>query len=318
MENLLHLYRFVRNNRKERFDVILEPFQAILQLSLLSFLPIGTKLMIHNNILYPQPPQWHQAILRLYNNDNKEDLYFLFHVLIRFTKFYDFLQKSEDPQLRSLYFRMIKLSKKGIDNLILTYQSSNDYALINILQLYRAIMENPNDFRNVENVSKQPHSTPSSHKSFNTNSYPASHSASSQPFTSEKEPLLSKSTKSTFDIHEDHHDYDLYDSNETNCTNDTYDTDKINEQPNSPTSSSNNTFLHNSPDSQSMKEIDKIFVTIKHLYTTHDYHLIHNILLMLESCDSVTETTKIINGLSIILEVKYQRIHKWISDNIIY
>ena len=281
MENLLHMYRFIRNNRKERFDVILEPFQATLQLSLLSFLPVGTKLMIHNNILYPQPPQWNQAILRLYNNDNKEDLYFLFHVLIRSTKFYDFLQTSDDTQLRSLYIKMVELSKKGIDNLILTYQDSNDYALINILQLYRAIMENPNDFRNVENATSNCESMPHSTK---TNSHTPT------------------STPTPMRDYDDGYDDD-YDNNEENES----ETNRLLGRP-APS--------RHSPDR--MKEIDKIFITIKRLYSTDDYHLIYNVLSMLDSCESTIETTKVINGLGLILEGKYQRIHKWISDNIIY
>lgn len=296
MENLLHLYRFARNNRKERFDVILEPFQATLQLSLLSFLPVGTKLMIHNNILYPQPPQWHQAILRLYNNDNKEDLYFLFHVLIRFTKFYDFLQTSDDAQLRSLYFRMVELSKKGIDNLILTYQDSNDYALINILQLYRAIMENPSDFRNVENAASNGGSGGKSKAHTPTNTPTPTSATGARNIPRQSSPQYAASAR----------DGDDGDEDDDEC-------ERL--LPRAAAAAGGNERA-GTPDR--MKEIDKIFVTIKQLYSTHDYHLIYNVLSMLDSCESTIETTKIINGLSLILEVKYQRIHKWISDNIIY
>lgn len=153
MESLLLLYKFLRTNKKERFDMILEPFQATMQLSLLSFMPIGTKLNIQNNVLYLHAPKWHQAIVRMYNNDNKEDIYFLFHVLIRFAKFYDFMKENSNESVRALYGRMMELSKKGIDNLILTYQQSNDYALLNILHMYRAIMENPDEFRKIDNNS---------------------------------------------------------------------------------------------------------------------------------------------------------------------
>ena len=59
------------NTKKERFDIILEPLQAILQLACLSFCPIGTKLTIQNNLLYVQPPSWHQGIMRRYNNDTQ-------------------------------------------------------------------------------------------------------------------------------------------------------------------------------------------------------------------------------------------------------
>jgi hypothetical protein len=46
------IYSTIRSKRKkERFETILEPLQAILQISYLSFAPIGTKLTIHNNII---------------------------------------------------------------------------------------------------------------------------------------------------------------------------------------------------------------------------------------------------------------------------
>lgn len=247
MEAVANVYKFVATNRgrKERFDMILEPLQAILQLSLLSFMPIGTKLMISNNVLYAQPPRWHQPLMRLYNNDNKEDLYFLFHVLIRFTKFYDFMKTSEDEEIRALYELLISLSKKGIDNLIVTYQNSNDYALINILQLYRAILENPQEFRNVDRYS---------------------------PSSSEGHAVAAAAEAAL-----DH----------TTVTRD-------------------------------MRDIDKIFVTIKRLYTPHDYHLIYSTLCILRVSETADDVATVIRGFGSIMEVKFAKIHKWISENIIY
>lgn len=150
MENLTFLYKYLRTGKKERFNMILEPFQATMQLSMLAFMPIGTKLVIYNNILYLHEPKWHQGLVRMYNNDNKEDIYLLFHVLVRFSKFYEFLKLKPDTQ--KLYSMMVELSKKGIDNLILTYQQSNDYALLNILHMYRTIMDNPDDYANSDRI----------------------------------------------------------------------------------------------------------------------------------------------------------------------
>ena len=42
------------NKSKEKINMVLEPLQAMIQLSLLSVSPIGTKLTIHQNILYIQ------------------------------------------------------------------------------------------------------------------------------------------------------------------------------------------------------------------------------------------------------------------------
>ena len=59
---------------KERFEMILEPLQAMIQLALLSYCPIGTKLSISENILIIQPPGWGQGLKRKYNSDKKNDL----------------------------------------------------------------------------------------------------------------------------------------------------------------------------------------------------------------------------------------------------
>ena len=86
------LYKTIKTKKKkERFETILEPLQALLQIAYLSFTPIGTKLTIHNNILYIQPPNYSQSIVRWYNNDTQEDLFYLFNIFYRFKKFYYFL-----------------------------------------------------------------------------------------------------------------------------------------------------------------------------------------------------------------------------------
>ena len=79
MDKYLNLYHLMkRDKKKERFDIILEPLQAITQLALLSVSPKGSKLTISNNLLAIQQPGWFQGLLRSYNQDMKEDLFFLF------------------------------------------------------------------------------------------------------------------------------------------------------------------------------------------------------------------------------------------------
>ena len=89
--------------KKERFQIILEPLQALFQLSLLAFTPIGTKLNISNNILYIQIPNWHQSISRTYYNDSKDDLFYLFNVIRRFKSFYISFKDSQDKVEKNLY-----------------------------------------------------------------------------------------------------------------------------------------------------------------------------------------------------------------------
>ena len=47
---------------KDKIDMILEPLQSMIQLAILSVKPIGTKLAIHENILYIQEPSIIQPI----------------------------------------------------------------------------------------------------------------------------------------------------------------------------------------------------------------------------------------------------------------
>ena len=51
---LKYISTFIKNDKKERFDMILEPLQSIIQLALISYCPIGSKLSIVNNILQIQ------------------------------------------------------------------------------------------------------------------------------------------------------------------------------------------------------------------------------------------------------------------------
>ena len=83
---------------KDKLDMILEPFQSMVQLALLSVSPSGTKLAIQENILYLQTPGFTQPISRWYHSDKKDDLYFLFQVIKRFIKWYnpDISEKSPD------------------------------------------------------------------------------------------------------------------------------------------------------------------------------------------------------------------------------
>ena len=74
--------------RKERSDMILEPLQVMVQLALLSESPIGTKVSVSDNILQLHPPSWTQGVWRWYNSDGKDDLYYLFHAIRRYYKWY--------------------------------------------------------------------------------------------------------------------------------------------------------------------------------------------------------------------------------------
>lgn len=138
------LYKTVSSRRKkERFETILEPLQAILQIALLSFHPVGTKLTIQHNILMLQPPAYSQSVARWYNNDTKEDLYFLFNVFHRFKKFYAHYKSdaSGSSVQHRLYALLIDLSKTGINKLIRTYGQTDKPHILQTLTMYKFILD---------------------------------------------------------------------------------------------------------------------------------------------------------------------------------
>ena len=147
------------SKKKERFAIILEPLQALLQLALLSFTPIETKLNICNNILYIQTPNLNQSILRSYYNDSKNDLFFLFNIFLRFNKFYQHLKNISDDET-NLFILIKKLCSKGIDNLLQTYKQTDNPALLHTLNIYKNMLNTTDKNNNVErNREKRSEST---------------------------------------------------------------------------------------------------------------------------------------------------------------
>ena len=90
-------------SRKERSDMILEPLQVMVQLALLSYSPIGTKVSVADNILHLQFPTMFQGVWRWYNLDGKDDLYYLFHAIRRYYKWY----KSQNNKIFSFILQLI-------------------------------------------------------------------------------------------------------------------------------------------------------------------------------------------------------------------
>lgn len=139
---------FSKGKRKERFEIILEPLQAMIQISFLGFYPIGSKLNIHNNLLYIQAAGWSQPLSRAYYNDSKDDLFYLFNAVVRFNKFY---KNMPEIQNSSLFNLLKRLCIKGIDNLIITYNQVDNPALLHTLRMYKMFLESDLN-TNINNV----------------------------------------------------------------------------------------------------------------------------------------------------------------------
>ena len=128
---------------RERFETILEPLQALLQIGFLAFYTIGSKLAIHNNILTVQAPGYTQNVRRWYNNDKKEDVFYLYNVFSRFNKFYKTVLAGGGGENTALFTLLNELAKTGINNLIRTYNQTDKIHIIHTLQMYKGMLDNP-------------------------------------------------------------------------------------------------------------------------------------------------------------------------------
>jgi len=129
-------------NVKEKSDMILEPLQVMIQLALLAYCPIGTKLSISENILHLQLPSWSQGVTRWYMKDNKDDLYYLFQAIRRYYLWYK-------PDSCVIYEKILETAIKGIRKLIKTYENTDKISIRHTLTLYTNILslESPELFK---------------------------------------------------------------------------------------------------------------------------------------------------------------------------
>lgn len=124
-------------------SVILEPLQSMIQLALLSLCPIGTKLTIHDNIVSLHYPTLIQPLARWYHSDRKDDLYFLYAVLRRFIKWYDPATNKKSPLPVEMYQLILSMSMEGLTQLLKTYHSSDCNTVIQVIHMYRHMLEHP-------------------------------------------------------------------------------------------------------------------------------------------------------------------------------
>lgn len=142
--NIKYVYGLFGGKKREKLDFILEPLQAMLQLSMLAFCPLGSKLTINDNLLSIQLPGMSQGIVRFFNDDTKEDLYYLFNVFRRFVSYYGYMRV--DAKYSTLYDILIELSKHGLNNLIQTYTNCNKINVLHTLTMYKVMLEKPEFF----------------------------------------------------------------------------------------------------------------------------------------------------------------------------
>lgn len=121
-------------SQREKMDMVLEPMQVMIQLALLSYSQIGSKISVCNNILIIQKPSLVQGVTRWWNGDNKDDLYYLFHAIRRYYKWY----KSQNNEI---YNFILEAAIRGIDKLIQTYKHTDKSSIQHTLSLYKNVLD---------------------------------------------------------------------------------------------------------------------------------------------------------------------------------
>ena len=103
---------------------ILDPLSVIIKLAIISNKPVGTKILIQNNVIFFQEPGVFQAFCRYVLNTNKSDLQYMYNPIHAACQ--HFLQKDfveSTPRIKSLF----KCAQLGIERLKETYK---DYSTI--------------------------------------------------------------------------------------------------------------------------------------------------------------------------------------------
>ena len=116
---------------------ILDPLSVIIKLAIISNKPIGTKILIQNNIIHFQEPGLFQAICRYMLNTNKTDLQYMYNPIQLACQFFlktEFIQST--PRIQSLF----KCAQSGIEKLKETYKNCSMICLC--LNYYHTIINN--------------------------------------------------------------------------------------------------------------------------------------------------------------------------------
>ena len=263
---------------RERFETILEPLQALLQIGFLAFYPIGSKLAIHNNILTVQAPGYTQNVRRWYNNDKKEDVFYLYNVFSRFNKFYKSVLANGGGENAALFSLLNELAKTGINNLIRTYNQTDKIHILHTLQMYKGMLDNPDLARRLSSASSAASAPTENHTLTGGGGededlqFPR-RIVSSKSSSSSSSPPLRPMTSGGGGV---------------NVPMDTF----------------------------ADTNIDAIFIKITEMYSQEDYTIIYHTLLKIQN--DTQYYLNYIEGLNKILEPVNIRIKKWIDDNIVF
>lgn len=116
---------------------LLDPLSVIIKLAIIGNKPVGTKILIQNNIIFLQEPGLFQSISRIFYNTNKTDLQYMYNpIQIACTTFLSKENIQKTPRLKNLFI----CAQNGLKKLIETYKNCSILTLC--LNYYYAIITN--------------------------------------------------------------------------------------------------------------------------------------------------------------------------------
>lgn len=126
------------NNTKINIkNFLLDPLSVIIKLAIIGNKPVGTKILIQNNIIYLQEPGYFQSISRIFYNTNKTDLQYMYNpIQIACSTFLSKENIQKTPRIKSLFI----CAQNGLKKLTETYKNCSIITLC--LNYYYAIITN--------------------------------------------------------------------------------------------------------------------------------------------------------------------------------
>ena len=125
------------NNNINIKTYLLDPLSVIVKLAILSNKPIGTKLLIQNNVIYFQEPGLFQAFCRILYKSNKTDLQYMYNPInIACLQFLSKTFVEKTYRIKNLFL----CAQNGLKKLIETYKSCSIITIT--LNYYYVILSN--------------------------------------------------------------------------------------------------------------------------------------------------------------------------------
>jgi len=126
------------NNNKINIKLfLLDPLSVIIKLAILSNKPVGTKILIQNNVIYFQEPGIFQSLVRMIYSSNKTDLQYMYNpIQIACSHFLTKESIQKYPRIKDLFI----CAQNGLKKLIETYKNCSIISLC--LNYYYVIITN--------------------------------------------------------------------------------------------------------------------------------------------------------------------------------